>query len=124
MKTKVLLFSLFTVTLFALGATVTLLFNTSPETREVIWLFYTAYLLSVFGIVFFLLFIWNAIKFHATPPWQTTFSCVRYSLLFAILTSLLLILNANNVLSLPTGLVITAGLIIAELVWRRKAALV
>lgn len=123
MKTKALLFTLFAVTLFAVGTLVTVFFNTAPTTRDVIWLFYATFLISTFGLMFFGFFIAAYIKNRAIPAWQTTASCFRYAAILAVLFTVLITLNSHQVLNFASALVIIIALGLAELIWRRKGAI-
>lgn len=123
MKTKALLFSLFTVTLLAVGTLITVFFNTAPTTRDIVWLFYVSLFVSCFGLIFLGLFLANYIKDRSTPPWQTTLANFRYATIGAIFIAVMLALRSHEVLNFASGIVIIIGLIMAELVWRRKGAL-
>ena len=122
MKTKSLLFGLFTLTLFAIGSLVTVLFNTTPSTTDVILLFYVAYFLSVFGVVFFTLFLVSYSRNRSIPPWQSTLGNFRYAAVIGALTTILIVLNSYNLLSWPITIVVAIGLVVAELIWRRRGA--
>lgn len=122
MRTKVLIFALFALTLIALGTLVTVIFNTAPATRDVIWLFYVSLWLTVFGLVFFGLFARNFTRNRTTPPWQSTLAAFRYSVVGATLASVLIALNANNLLTIPNALVVFLALGLAELTWRRRGS--
>ncbi|MEX0594777.1 MAG: hypothetical protein WD157_01610, partial [Patescibacteria group bacterium] len=84
MKTKVLVFLIFTVTLFAIGTLVTILFNMPPDNRSVLAMFYTCVFLLIFGAVFFIGYGVNHYRFQALPPWQQTASVFRYGALLGL----------------------------------------
>lgn len=120
MKTKILLFSIFAITLFAIGSAITVLFNTAPTTRDVIWLFYTATLFSLFGLAFLTMYLVSYLRFRLTPSSQTISNSLRYSTLFGLCVVALIALGANNSLNWLIGLIVVGVMIIADLLWRRR----
>ncbi len=123
MKTKVLLFFLFALTLFAAGTLITLLFNVPPTGWQVLALFYGALFLLIFGLVFFTGYGVNRYRFQALPPWQQTATVSRYGILLGVLTVLCLLVSAYIGLSWPLFIVLLAFIACAELLWRRRKAI-
>lgn len=123
MKTKVLLFIIFTATLFALGTIITLMFNSPPESASVLAMFYFAVFVLVFGIVFFVGYGVNHSRFQALPPWQQTASVLRYGLLLGLLTVLVVLVSAYVGLSTPLFLVLLSLVVLAEILWRKRKAI-
>lgn len=123
MKTKVLLFIIFTATLFALGTIITLMFNSAPETGSVLTVFYTAVFTLIFGLVFFGGYWINHSRFQALPPWQQTASVLRYGFLLGLLVVLLILVSAYVGLSVPLFLVLLSLIAFAEILWRKRRAI-
>ncbi len=120
MKTRVLLFFLFSVTVFAVGTLITVLFNTAPATSEVIALFYTSLLLTVFGLVFFLIYGLASLRFQAIPDWRTTTGAFRMSGITAVLTAVILGIQSVSLLNAATLIILVLLAAAAELLLRRK----
>ena len=120
MKTKILLFSAFTVTLFAIGVDITVLFNTEPTTRDLIWLFYVATFFSLLGLSFLILYYASYLRFRLTPSAQSIGNALRYATLFGLCVAILIALRANNSLSWLVGIIVVGVMIIADLLWRRR----
>ena len=120
MKTRSILFSIFAITLFALGFVVTLLFNSSPTKSATIVEFFAALFICVFGVIFFLLLIANFFRYQATPQWQSTINSSRWAALTAGYAVLGLILSVFRLLNLATALVLLAIFIVVDLLWRGR----
>lgn len=120
MKTKILLFSVFTITLLAIGTVITVLFNTAPETKDVIWLFYTATFFFLSGLAFLVMYLVSYLRFRLTPAAQTIANSLRYSALFGLCVIALIALGANNSLNWLIGLIVIGAMVIADLLWRRR----
>lgn len=123
MKTKALLFLLFTLTLFAAGTLVTLLFNLPPAGIKTLTLFYGAIFLLIFGLVFFVGYGVNRYRFQALPPWQQTATVSRYGILLGALTVLSLVVSAYIGLSWPLFIVLIALVVFSEVLWRKRKAI-
>ncbi|MEX1052086.1 MAG: hypothetical protein WEC83_01725 [Patescibacteria group bacterium] len=123
MKTKVLLFLLFAVTLFAAGTLLTLIYNVPPSGWRALLSFYGALFLLIFGLVFFVGYGVNRYRFQALPPWQQTATVSRYGILFGLLTVLSLIVSAYIGLSWPLFMVLVALIAFTEILWRKRRAI-
>ena len=121
MKTKSLLFGLFTITIFAFGVMVTVLFNTAPTSTDVIVLFFASLLLTLFGGIFFGLFFTNYLRFRATPPWQSTLMSFRWAAIVSALIVLVVSMKTYGLLTLPVIIIIAVALLLFELLWRRRS---
>jgi len=121
MKTKVLLFVIFAITLFSLGALITVIFNSQPNTAEVLIMFYLCLFLTVFGVVFYAIFgllYWR--EGMVVPGWSGTSTTSRLALIAASMTVISLLLRSYDLLNVATVLVILAGAAIFELSSRRR----
>lgn len=120
MKSKLLFFSIFSVTLFALATSITLLFNTAPENLVIIASFFISLLLTVFGISYCVLYGFQHFRFRQTAPWQSTMFNLRLSLLISSVMLVFLLLSAYNIFNVATALVTVALAVVSELLWRRR----
>lgn len=120
MRTKVLLFTIFSATLFAFGAVVSLLFETTPDSRTILLIFYASLFVLIFGVVFFAGYGINYYRFRAVPPWQQTATVFRYGFLLGLLTVLTLLVSAYIGLNWPLFLVLLALITLLEVLWRRR----
>jgi len=121
MRTRVLLFAVFTISLFALGVLITTIFNTAPGPFEVLTLFYISFFLTAFGAIFFTLYL----RYYLTAPtvipgWQQTAASFRIAVLISSLLSIMLALQASKLLNLGTVLVLVVAVVLLELVVRRR----
>ncbi|QQG50108.1 MAG: hypothetical protein HZB70_00790 [Candidatus Berkelbacteria bacterium] len=123
MKTKVLLFLIFAVTIFALGTVVTVLFNTAPTSADVIALFYLALLVAVFGIIFFATYSFHYLKLQAIPSWQSTIGAMRLGLVGGLLIIALLAIRSVDYLNTATFIVLFLLAIATELILRKRTVL-
>jgi len=122
MKTKAIFFAVFAITLFSLGTTITLLFNSTPQSSDIVLFFFTSLLITLFGLFFFASLFWSFMRSRGVPAWQTTLTSGRYSLLLATFFVLALLLRSFRLWNIATGLVLLAAFIALELLWRRRAA--
>lgn len=120
MKTKVLLFLLFTLTAFAIGTVVTLLFNTAPTSKEIIALFYISLFATIFGLVFFTIYSFFYLRLQAIPPWLSTVSAIRLGVVTAGLITVLLAVRSVEMLNTATFVILVVLAGVAELLLRRK----
>ncbi len=123
MKTKVLLFLLFTLTLFAIGTLITILFNVPPSGTNALVMFYGAIFILIFGLVFFVGYGVNRYRFQALPPWQQTATVSRYGILTGLLAVLSLVVSAYIGLSWPLFIVLIALVVFTEVLWRKRKAI-
>ena len=123
MKTRVLLFLLFVIVLSSAGTLVTVLFNTAPNTREVIGLFYLALIGTLFGLVFFPMYGFWALRFQGLPDWQTTLQALRVALIIGVLGAVALAIRSVELLNVATVIILVVLAIFVELMSRRKIAL-
>ena|SRR5579872_3601946 len=120
MRTKILLFFVFTITLLAIATVITLLFNSAPDNLYILISFYGSIMVSVAGIVFFIFYGIAFYNYEATPPWQITSNSIRYSILAAIFVALILLLSSHRLLNWFTSITMLLTVIAAELLWRRR----
>jgi hypothetical protein len=123
MKTRVLLFILFVATLSAAGTLVTVLFNTAPNTREVIALFYTALMVTVFGLVFFTSYGVSALRFQGIPDWQSTVAAMRIGLVASVFLAILAAIQSVQLLNTATFIILIILAIAGELILRKRLIL-
>jgi len=120
MKTKVLRFLIFVVTLFSIGAIITLLYNYPPSEKNILVIFYLSLFFTIFGVVFFVGYGINQWRYQALPPWQQTASVLRISLLLGLLAILIALVSSYIGLSWPLFLVLLALITLIEVFWRRR----
>lgn len=120
MKTKTILFGLFAITLFALGVTVTLLFNSAPTDNRLIAYLFLSLFVSIFGLAFFIQLTVNFFRFHSVPPWQSTLTSGRYSALLALFLTLSLLLRSYKLWNIATGIVLVVITVVLDLLWRGR----
>ncbi len=120
MKTRVLLFSIFTIVVFAIGTTIAVLFNTVPSNSEVIALFYLSLMLTIFGLIFFVTYLFAYLRAQALPGWNQTLSSLRLGAVTGLMIVVLLAIRSVNLLNIPTFIIVLILSIAAELILRRK----
>lgn len=121
MKNRILLFTIFTVTLFSLGLLMTVLFNTTPADRSSILLLYCALGLGLIGVIFFAQYITALIAGHSSGSlWQTILSQLRFSTIATALLVTLLLLQASRLLNIASAVVLIVLAIMAELILRKR----
>lgn len=123
MKTRVLLFLVFVVTLSAAGTLITVLFNAAPNTREIVALLYAAMLCTVFGLVFFALYGVSALKFQGIPDWHSTVAAMRVGLVASIFFVVLLAIQSVQLLNTATFIILIILAIAGELMLRKRLIL-
>lgn len=122
MKTRVLLFLLFVVTLFAAGTLVTVLFNTAPNTREIIALFYTALFCTVFGLIFFTSYGVAALRYQGLPDWHSTVASLRLGLVGGLFVGILSAIQSVQLLNTATFIILIILAVAGELMLRKRLA--
>lgn len=120
MKNKLLFFVIFSVTLFALATTITLLFNTAPDTPAIIATFYISALLTIFGLIYSTLNAIQYFRFRSTAPWQSTLFNLRLACIVSLVLIVYLLMNVYNIFNVATALVVLALSVVSELLWRRR----
>src|SRR5688572_6631254 len=120
MRTKAVLFTLFTLTLFAFATVVTVLFNTAPISYEVILLFYGSLGLTLVGLLFFAFFAFLRLRYNSTPPWLSTVLAARWAVMVTLFISVSLLLRSYGVWNVATALVLIAAVGAADLLFRRR----
>lgn len=123
MKTRVLLFLLFVVTLSSAGTLVTVLFNTVPNTREVIALFYTALALTIFGLVFFTAYGIAALRFQGLPDWHSTLAALRLGLVLGLFVVVMSAIQSVQLLNVATFIILIILAIAGDLMLRKRLQL-
>lgn len=121
MKTRVLLFLLFVITLVAAGTLITVVFNSAPNTGEIIALFYLSLIGTIFGLVFFALYGFRALRFQAIPDWQSTLWALRMGAITGVLTAVMLAIRSVRLLNLATFIILIILALMSELMMRRRA---
>jgi len=120
MKNKLLFFIIFSVTLFSLATTITLLFNTSPDTPTIIAAFFASVLLTLFGLIYSLLNAIQYFRYRSTAPWQSTLFNLRLASIVSLVLIVYLLMSAYNIFNVATALVVLALSVVSELLWRRR----
>ena len=120
MKTKALLFVIFTIFLFALGVLVTTLFNTAPVTLDAVAMLYASLGLTLYGLIFFIFIVVVRLQTQVTPGLSTIKSLLRLTFVVDALIIILLALRANDVLSWPTAIVLAVVAMIIGVVMKRR----
>lgn len=120
MKTKALVFFIFALLMFSVATLFTVLFNTAPSTISTIVLFYISVAVTLFSVIFLANYLINYWKFHLTPPWASTMAGLRWGSLTGIFVCLLLAMQAQRLLNIPTGVILVVIVVILELIWRRR----
>lgn len=123
MKTKVLLFIIFALSVFAIGTVITVLFNTAPTSADVIALFYVALLVTLFGLIFFSVYSFYYLRLQAIPSWQSTVSALRLGLVGALLAVAILAIRSINYLNTATFIVLCLLAVATELVLRKRTVM-
>jgi hypothetical protein len=122
MKSKILLFSLFSVTLFALATTITLVFNTAPDSPKLIVGFFASVLVTVFGLIYLLIYGLQYWRYRSVAPWQATLLNLRLSFIGAMTFVALLLMSAYEIVTPATVIIVLIIAVLTELVWRRRTA--
>lgn len=107
----------------SLGGLLTILFNTAPEGRNILMLFYTSLFFLIFGLVFFAGYAINYYRFKALPPWQQTSAVFRYGAILGMLVILNLLVSVYIGYSAALLIILIILGVLAEVVWRKKASI-
>lgn len=119
MRTRILLFFIFAITLFAIGTTVTLLFNSAPENRGIIVGLYVAIYISIFGCMSLAFYGYNRYQYEATPPWKATSASIKYSLLASLFVAIILFLGSKGLLNWFSAITMLIIMAVLALLWNR-----
>lgn len=119
-KTKLFLFSLFAVCLFAFGVTITTLFNSAPDSLEVVILFFVALFVSLAGGLFLGTRLVSYYRFRSNITWTQAMVTLRSSAVAAGALVLLLILSSLKILNLPSAIAVVIVAALFELALRRR----
>lgn len=122
MKMRVLLFLIFALTLFAVGALIDILFNTSPGSIKVMVAFYAALFFTLAGLVFFSFYSFIYLHIGNLPSRLSTVLQIRLSIYLALWLSSMLALSAYHLLNIISAIVILATLVIFELSLKQSNA--
>ena len=122
MKTRAILFIIFTVALFALGVLITTVFNAAPTGRDAMLMFYVSAALFLFGLIFFGLYFFWWIRRQTPPTGLAVGAIARASLVADLFLLLILALRAGDVLIWATALVLLVAAFILTLILRRRLA--
>lgn len=120
MKLKVLLFSIFSISLFSLGVLITTISNTAPTSLDVIGMFYVSLFFTLYGIIFFFLLCLAYLRLQAMPPVTQVISLIRLSGLVSLFVIGILAIQSLDLLNIATFLALLAAAVILELVMRRR----
>jgi len=120
MKPKVLLFGIFTISLFAFGVLITTLFNSAPIATENIIMFYSSLFLSLLGIIFFINYLLVSNKTKTEPSLSTVWSILKLAVITDLLLILLIFLKSKEVLNTATAVTLTVIALIIALVTRKR----
>lgn len=120
MKTRVLLFILFVIVLVCAGTLVTVVFNSAPTTREVIALFYLSLIGTLFGLVFFPLYIFWSLRFQSLPDWQTTQFALRIGVITGVFAAVALAIRSVELLNAATVIILLVLAVFTELISRKR----
>lgn len=120
MKTKVLLFLIFAVGVFAFGTLITTLFNTVPSSNTVVAMFYVSFLITLFTVIFFISYGLYYLRLQSMPNWQSTLFSLRLGALSALVAAILLAIRSVNLLNAATIIILLLLAVAAELVMRRR----
>ena len=114
MRTKLIIFLIFTFSLASLGLLVTVIFNSPPSGMEVLTLFYSSLFVTLFGLIFFTSYIVQYWRLGGLPTWQQTSNSLHTGLIGSLVASILMLLEANDFLNAITAVVIVVG---GAIVW-------
>ena len=114
MKSRILLFSVFSLSLFAFAVLLTILFNTTPSHPEEIIAFFGSLLFVLFGFITFGFYIFSFYRSKTIPNWSDVLSYVKQSLVLSLGIVLIISLRAYKLINGPSLLILIAGLLIAQ----------
>ena len=120
MRTKSLIFSIFTILLFALGLLITVIFNMTPDTTTVLVMFYASLFFSVFGLIFFTFYLVQYKQSETLPPWSRTVAALRWAFLTSLTAVIILMLKSVDLLNAATLAIIIVATFTGEVLLRRK----
>lgn len=120
MRSKLLLFAIFSGTLFGIATLITLLYNTAPETPTIIAGFYGSLAVTVFGLSYFSFFAVHYGKYRAVAPWQATLTSIRISTILAISAAIVVAMSSFSIATPATVVALLVMAVLFELVWRRR----
>lgn len=122
MKTKTLLFVIFTLMLFSLGILVTTLFNTTPNSADAIGMFYTSAFLFFFGVLFFGSYLGLRIVRKIEPGASLILTILRSVFVLDLFLLSMMAMRGNKVLNWPSAIVLLLAAMVAVFVLRRRVA--
>lgn len=120
MRTRLLIFCMFSLTLFALATLITLIFNTAPVDYQIISAFYVSAVLSVFGLIFLAAYGFVYLRNQSLPSWRVTSTLFRFSFYAGLLSVMSLLLRSYKLLNFATLMVLITALFLAELFLKKR----
>ena len=120
MRLKVIIFAIFTITLFALGVLITTLFNTTPTSNDVITMFYIAAFLTLAGLLFFALYVLKYLRAAGSVGTSGVLSNLRTALVLAVFSVLVMVMQSQSLLNWATAAVLIVAAIISELMLKKR----
>lgn len=106
MNPRVLMFIVFTISIFASGVLITTLFNSAPTDKTVVVMFYSSLFLTLYGLIFWLFWFINRIKTGLAPNISLLKTILRLTLIADLLLITLLFLGSNKILNWPIAIIL------------------
>jgi len=106
MNPRVLMFIVFTISIFASGVLITTLFNSAPTDKTVVVMFYSSLFLTLYGLIFWLFWFINRIKTGLAPNISLLKTILRLTLIADFLLITLLFLGSNKILNWPIAIIL------------------
>lgn len=120
MKSRVLVFIIFTISLFALGLLVTTLFNTSPTSLENVLMMYFSLFLTLVGLFFFINYGATYKRMATSPNLTSVWSMLKLALILDVLILTLIFLKSTQVLNAPTTIILMIVAVIVALITKKR----
>jgi len=119
MNPRVLMFIVFTISIFASGVLITTLFNSAPTDKTVVVMFYSSLFLTLYGLIFWLFWFINRIKTGLAPNISLLKTILRLTLIADLLLITLLFLGSNKILNWPIAIILIVVAMILGLFSKR-----
>lgn len=124
MKTRILLFVIFAVSLFSLGLLLTVLFNSPPKGSNTLLLFYGSFALTITGLAFYAQYITSTITGRIQGSyWKTILDHLRIAIIVSGTVTIMTLLQANRLLNAATALILIFAAVVAELMLKRRSTI-
>jgi len=122
MKSRATLFTVFSLSLFALATLITIVLNTSPNNPPEIFAFFISLVVALVGIFTFGLYGYGIMKTHSTPGWIEVAGYLKQAIILSIGVTIILALRSYKLINGQSLAILIVGLIIGSLLVKKVRA--